>query len=71
MEGPKMKKLSVKNLIKLLRERAEILENDGDKFGYPSTKGLLIFAAMVIDDNVIGDSDGDVILPFVDISENE
>ena len=60
-----MKKLSVRKLVKLLRERATVLENDGAKVGYPSTNGLLIFAALVLEDKVLGNSDEDVLIPFV------
>ncbi len=60
-------KLSVKKLIKELASRASVLEDDGKTHGYPSTPGLLITAALVLDDKVLGDSGDDVLISLAEL----
>lgn len=58
-----IKNLNVNRLVKLMRDTAEKMPNDGEENGYPSAKGLMVIAAMVIEDCVIGDNKEEVILP--------
>ena len=60
----KIENLNVTRLAKECRKRADELPDDGKEHGYPSTKGLLVFAAMVIEQWVIGDATEDVTMPI-------
>lgn len=59
-----VKSLNVNRLVKFMYDAVKKMPNDGEENGYPSSRGLMAIAAMVIDDCVIGDNKEDVILPI-------
>ena len=69
MDDVKIHNISITKLVKICRERAEKLpDNETD---IPSTKALLIFAAEVIDSQILGDNNRDVIFPLTLIDRDD
>ena len=60
----KIETLNVTRLAKECRKRADELPDDGKEHGYPSTKGLLVFAAMAIEEWIIGDATEYIYMPL-------
>ena len=64
-------KINVTKLVSECKKRVEVLPDDGKDYNYPSTKGLLMFAALILEDVLIGDKTEDVFYVLGDAKKHD